>query len=111
MLPNQEQVKSGARSTILFLAGLVGGWGVSRGWYSADQLSAFLNSEIVIGIITFLITAIYGLVMNGRVRLMTAAAGVNMDSVIITTPDKAKASPVDNVVPAGSPLAKAAAKS
>jgi hypothetical protein len=106
---NQEQVKSGARSIILGLAGFVGGLGVGQGWYSQEQLTSFLSSEVVIAAATFLGTLIYGLIMNGRVRLMTAAAGVNPESVVVTTPTKAKDSPADNVVPVGSPQAKAAA--
>lgn len=106
---NQEQVKSGIRSVILFVAGLVGGYGVHKGWYTKEQLASLLSSEVVLSVVTFIVTAAYGLMMNGRLRLMTAAAGVNPESTTVTTPEKAAASPAKNVVSAGTPEAKTAA--
>lgn len=110
MLPNQEQVKSGIRSFILGAAGFVGGFGVGKGWYSAEQLSSFLSSELVLGAAGFLATLIYGLFMNRSTALLTAAAGVNPAATVVTTTAQAAASPAKNVVAAGSAEAKEAAR-
>lgn len=106
---NTEQVKSAIRSIILALAAGVGGYGVGKNWYSAEQLALFINSEFFGGVVVALITAGYGIFMNKSDRLQTAAAGVNPESVTIAPKAIADASPASNVVAVGSPAAKIAA--
>lgn len=108
---NPEMLKTGSRSTVIFLAGLVGGWGVSKGWYSQAGLTAFLNSELFGAIVTALVTGGLGVMAKSKFNMLVTAGKLNPEATIIASPAVAAATPDSpNIVAPGTIEAKIAAK-
>lgn len=69
---NPEVLKAQVRSFLIFAAGIFGGVGVSRHWFTSEQLTGFINSETVISAIV----AIIGFIWSGIVHTQSNAVAV-----------------------------------
>lgn len=56
---NSEQAKSQAATLLAFLAGSLGGYGVSKNWFTAAQVTGFATNETVISLVGLGIVAIW----------------------------------------------------
>lgn len=95
--------------------GLVAGFFVGKGWFTPEQVTSFLTSEVVIGLIAAVVGGVWGLTTHTSKNAVTIVK--NMDEVagVITqrTPDgKALAAslPGTDVVQAGTREAENIAK-
>lgn len=73
---NAEQWKSLLRSILLTGAGLLGGIGIAKGWYTTEQLTGFLNSQLGIGVIGFIVTTIFGILNKSAPNLVAQTASL-----------------------------------
>lgn len=111
---NQEQLTDIVRHLITTFGGVVAGWGAAKGWLSADQILAILNSQTFIGLVVGGIGMIWGLISRTKKNQVNAVAALPEVKAVVTEPTVAGATlataAADNVVPAGSSQAAAAAE-
>lgn len=88
-VPNIDQVKSTIRSAGLFLVGLFGGWFASKGWFTIDQVTSVLNSQVFLGAAGAIVLWIWGLVAHTDAAKINAAATVSEVKADSLTPEGA----------------------
>jgi hypothetical protein len=100
-----EQIKGAARWILALLAGAVAGWVSKSGFISADQVTSFFTSDVVVGFLTSGITAAIALVWSLITHTEKNAV------LVVDTIAKQQDSPVKGVLteptPAGQALAAA----
>lgn len=94
---NAEQWKTIISALVIFAGGLLGGYGVTRGWYTAEGLTSFLNGPIVGGLIAFLTTLVLRVMSKTAPNLASAAQAV-AGGTFVTSPAVANATSNPNVV-------------
>lgn len=107
---NPEQVKSGARSVIVFVGGALVGWASSRGWQWGDVLNQLLSSETFMGIAVAAAAALWGVISKSAPNLVAIVNALSGVKGVITEPTPegvklAQAVPAPTVVPAGTTAA------
>lgn len=87
---NPEQIKSGARSILLFVAGCITALGYTKagGW-----IESIANMESVIGIITALVTLAFGQWARTNTSIVQQAAAIPEVKTIVAEPVIANALP------------------
>lgn len=107
---NSEQLQDIVRHLITTFGGAVAGWGAAKGWLSAEQILAILNSQTFVGLVVGAIGAIWGLVSRTKKNIVGAAAALPEVKGVVTEAtiagrNLADTVPSDAVAPAGSPEA------
>jgi hypothetical protein len=113
---NAEQVKSAVR----WLVSFVGGFIVAKGWVKADQLTALLSNEAVMGALAGGAVLVWGMFTHTQSNAVAVVATIAEDptspvkGVVTTNTAEGRAlardTPSDTVVAAGTPEATAIAK-
>jgi len=93
-LPNTVQVSSFIRSGLLYIAGMLTLFGMTKG---ASWASALANMETVIGIASALITLGFGQWARRDQALVNQAVATPGVKTIIATPEVARAAPSPDV--------------
>lgn len=111
---NQEQLTDLVRHLITTFGGAIAGWGAAKGWLSADQILAILNSQTFIGLVGAGIGAVWGLISRTKKNQVNAVAAMPEVKAVVTERTTAGGAlanvAADNVVPAGTSQAAEAAK-
>lgn len=81
---NADQWKTLLKASLIFVFGIAGGIGVTKGWYTAEQLTAFLNGPLVASVIGFATTLVISLLARTNVNLVNSAA--NLPGVTVVAP-------------------------
>ena len=111
---NQEQLTDIVRHLITTFGGVIAGWGAAKGWFTADQILAVLNSQTFIGLVVGAIGAIWGLISRTKKNQVQAVAALPEVKAVVTEPTQAgatlAAATPANVVTAGTQAATEAAQ-
>jgi len=112
---NQEQLKSVLRSLIQTFGGVIAGWFAAKGWFTVDQVLTVLNSPTLLGIVTSIIAATWGMLSHSTTNIVAVANALPEVQGVITTSTVAgkalaESIPADTVAVAGTSAATAVAK-
>ena len=104
---NPDQIKSLVRSLVGTFGGMIAGWFAAKGWFTVDQVLSVLNSPTVIGIVSSVVMAAWGLFTHTTVNTVAAANALPQVAGVITMPTVegralAEAIPDKSVAVAGS---------
>ncbi len=116
---NDEQAKSGLRSLLIGIAGLIGGWFAHKGYITTEQITAIVSSPVFVTVATMIAGAVWGLINHTQANAVAVVDKIAKDpaspvKAVITTNtqagrDLASDLPGLTTVVAGTQDAKAAA--
>jgi hypothetical protein len=90
---NEEQIKSAVRWFITTFGGAIAGWFAAKGWLTADQVTAILDSSAfvsaVAGFIVALIGFVWGMIAHTRKNAVAVVAAISPETKVVTTPELA----------------------
>lgn len=103
---NNEQVKSVIENLVSTFGGMVAGFFAAKGWLTADQIIAILNSGTFVGLATSVVVFVYGWINRSKTNLVAAVNAMPEVAGVVTTPTSAgvalsNAIPSPTVAPAG----------
>lgn len=87
---NMEQVKSGTRSVVIWVGGILSGWAIARGWDISGLMSVF-QSEAVIGLLAGGVMMLWGILAKRIPGLIVAAAKTaEVKQIVVSDPELAQ---------------------
>ncbi len=112
---NQEQVKSAVRWLVSTFGAAFAGFFVGKGWFTAEQVLEFLNSEVFMSVVVSLVGLIWGFFVHTRTNAVAVVKDIPEVAGVVTAPTPAgvalaSAVPGDSVAPAGTRQAATIAK-
>lgn len=103
---NNEQVKSVIQNLVATFGGMIAGFFAAKGWLSAEQIMAILNSGTFVGLVTSVVVFVWGWINRSKTNQVAAVNALPEVAGVVTTPTSAgvalaTAIPSPTVAPAG----------